>query len=78
MGIGRELVWRKEGWFEGWVCTVCSWVRLHPRLIGNTETPSRDVGEAFDAHVCAKYLHPKHRKHTPFPFSLGAVNGTKP
>ena len=59
MTEGRELVWRKEESFEGWACTVCGWVRPNPRLIGKTQTPSREVGEAFDAHICAKHPRPK-------------------
>lgn len=59
MREGRELVWRKKGSFEGWACTACGWLRPNPRLIGNTKIPSRDVGEAFDAHVCAKHSGPK-------------------
>jgi hypothetical protein len=55
MGKGRELVWRKEGSFEGWKCTACGWLRPNPHLIAKNQISSLEVGEAFDAHQCAKF-----------------------
>jgi rubredoxin len=58
MAKKRKMIWRKEAYFEGWACSVCGWVRSNPRLVSTSKTPSQDVQEAFDAHVCGE-SHPQ-------------------
>jgi hypothetical protein len=61
----RNLLWRKEKAFEGFVCSDCGWLSPNPKLSSapDVEALKLEIQAEFDQHDCAK--HPRKPKRSP-------------
>ena len=58
MRKGRILIRQKDRVFDGWRCSMCSWLGLVPVLAWTFEPIPQDIQDAFRSHYCSK--HPEH------------------
>ncbi len=51
----RELIWRKEDGFRGWVCSMCGWLYPNPNMGSPDAEHEKLVQLAFEEHRCEDY-----------------------